>query len=258
MPGSEAAAWRASIITELGLTTADVGETITGRAPIVDPACVPGSGVLRTSVLATWADILTGLLAGKTITPRIPLTLDLDIQVVAPAPSGTEVVAVAEVVKAGRSIVVCEVEFRDRESNQPIALGQASFMASPNPEHVQTGEFDRTLRAGRVLRVPLAERARLRIIEPGTVEVPRSADGLNGAGGIQGGLVALAIEEAAASWRPEPVLMASLVLRYLKPFAVGPARAVAEPTGDVAIVRVRDVGQAKLGAIATVRLQSLA
>jgi hypothetical protein len=50
------------------------------------------------------------------------------------------------------------------------------------------------------------------------------------------------------------MIAGSLNLRYLRPFSTGPARAVASRDGLTSIVRLTDVGAAKLGAIATVRL----
>jgi hypothetical protein len=40
---------------------------------------VPGTSRLRTSILATWADNLAGLLAVYAMAPRVPVTLDLDV-----------------------------------------------------------------------------------------------------------------------------------------------------------------------------------
>ena len=244
------------IVTEMGFTAAVDGPVAAGRAEIFPEVCVPGSATVRTSMLATWLDVITGWLAVGWMAPRIPLTLDLEVQVIEPIAEGDVVLAEAGVVKAGRTVLVTEARFRLQGSTSPAAVGYASFAASPNPEHRFPPGFappSRTEQANR-MPVPLAERARCRIVEPGTAEVPRQPRGLNSSGGIQGGLVALAAEEAASSLSAEPVFLRSLGLRYLRPFAVGPARAVAERHGDLALVRLTDAGADKLGATATARL----
>ncbi|MCU1375324.1 MAG: thioesterase superfamily protein [Actinomycetia bacterium] len=246
---------RAGIITELGLVTEEDGDRLRGDAAMVPELWMPGTGALRTSVLATWADVLAGLLSAASIAPHIPITLDLEVQVHRPATSGRDILGVASIVKAGRSVVVSEVRFHERGEATPFAIAHASFMASPNPEHrAPDGGFTRTMQERQRLSAPLAERAGSRVLAPGQAEVPKSPDGLNAAGGIQGGIVALVVEEAAASCAEVPVVLSSLGLRYLRPFTLGPARAQAEVLGDLCIVRVTDTGRDALGALATARL----
>jgi acyl-coenzyme A thioesterase PaaI-like protein len=245
----------ASIISELGLVTEVHGDRLRGRARIGPEVLAPGTGALRTSVIATWADVLAGLLSTLTIRPSIPLTLDLEVQVHRPATSGRDVLGEATVVKAGRTIVVCEVRFHEDGDVAPFAIAHTSFMASPNPDHLQPDAgFDLAMQVPQRLSTPLAERAEVRVLAPGRVEMPKRPDGLNAAGAIQGGLVALAAEEAAASGAGRPAQLSSLALRYLRPFAVGPAVAEAEAFDDLCIVRVTDGGTGKLGALATARL----
>ena len=244
-----------STIVEMGLVTEVAGDRLRGDAHVVPEILMPGTGAVRTSVLATWADVLAGLLSTLTIAPSIPLTLDLEVQVHRPATSGRDILGEATMVKAGRSVVVCEVRFHERGDAVPFAVSHASFMASPNPDHLQPeAGFERAMQDRRRLAVPLAERAGARVVAPGRAEVPKRPDGLNAAGAIQGGLVALAAEEAAASCVDRPAWLSSLGLRYLRPFTVGPALAEAEAFDDLCIVRVSDAGTGKLGALATARL----
>jgi len=177
------------------------------------------------------------------------------VQVHRPATSGRDVLGESTVVKAGRSVVVCEVRFQEEGDVTPFAIAHTSFMASPNPDHLQPDAgFELAMQVPQRLSIPLAERAEVRVLAPGRVEMPKRPDGLNAAGAIQGGLVALAAEEAAASCAPGPVRLSSLALRYLRPFATGPAVAEAEAFDDLCIVRVTDGGSGKLGALATARL----
>ena len=101
------------VVGELGLHQGRDGDAVVGRATVVSEMCVPGSGALRTSVVLTWADILAGAVAGRAMEPRIPLTLDLEVQVGRAAHAGTVIVAEAALVRAGRTIVVTECWFRD-------------------------------------------------------------------------------------------------------------------------------------------------
>src|SRR6476646_3567889 len=95
-----------SIVSELGMSLDVGGDMVTGRAEVQTNACVPGTDIVRTSVLVTWADVVTGVIAGHAITPRIPLTLDLEVQVQQQASAGTHIVAEATAVKIGRTVLV--------------------------------------------------------------------------------------------------------------------------------------------------------
>ncbi len=243
-----------SVVAELGIQSQVHEGLVIGHSEVVPEACVPGTSILRTSVIGTWADVITGIIAGYAIDPRIPLTLDLEVHVLNPAHVGTRIVSEATPVKVGRTVTVCEATFRDELSGEPLAVSICSFIASPDPSHVFPGGFPLLEGMDQRLTQPLAERIGSRIIEPGTAEVPHRADGLNASGAIQGGLVAFAAEEAALSLSDEPHIVESLNLRYLRPFSTGPARAVATGDGVMSIVRLTDVGTGKLGAIATVRL----
>ena len=68
--------------------------------------------------------------------------------------------------------------------------------------------------------------------------MPRRPDGLNAVGAIQGGLAAVALEEAVTSLAPTPATSSSLVVRYLRPVMQGPAVAVAVAAGEVHTVRL--------------------
>src|SRR4051794_30343087 len=99
------------------------GDMVRGSAEGQKHACVPGTDVVRTSVLATWADVVTGVIAGHAITPRIPLTLDLEVQVQQQALAGTRLVAEATALKVGRTVLVCEARFWDEDSGALLAAG---------------------------------------------------------------------------------------------------------------------------------------
>src|SRR6478609_7859954 len=95
---------RDSVVSEIGLAGVWEGDVVRGRGEVVPEICIPGTPILRTSVVATWADVVTGAVAGRSITPRIPLTLDLEVQIHQPARLGDRLVIEASALKVGRTV----------------------------------------------------------------------------------------------------------------------------------------------------------
>jgi acyl-coenzyme A thioesterase PaaI-like protein len=243
---------RAAVVGELGLVTELHGDGLRGTAEITPETWVPGTQVVRTSVLATWVDVVAGLLSGWSMRPRVSVTLDLDVHL-HHQPVGTGAVsAVASIVKAGRSVVVSAVELTLAGDTAPFAVASASFMPSPNPDHLMPVGFPLAgTSARRRLTAPLAERAGVKHVAAGVAQIPWRTGNINASGSIQGGLIALAVEEAVLS-AAEPTVLRSLSVRYLRAFRHGPARATATVRGDLARVEVVDVGHgARLGLLAT-------
>jgi acyl-coenzyme A thioesterase PaaI-like protein len=231
----------AHILAELGFAVARTGDGVHGWAQVIPEMWAPGTTGLRTSILATWVDHVAGLAAIEVLSPRVPVTLELDVHLYDDAPSAGTVHAVSRVVKAGRSVVVCGVDITD-DDGEPVAIGTASFMAAPDPRVALPADLSLDLpRSGPTLRRPFAERAGCRRREPGVAVLPRSDDGLNAAGTVNGGLIALVVEEAALSLAPGARL-SSMALRYLRPVRTGPAVATAAARSGLARVEVRDEG----------------
>lgn len=214
---------------------------------------VPGTEHLRLSVLATWCDVVGGLLALGAMRPRVPVTLSLDVNLYRPAPSSGLVRATGHVVKAGRSVFVASVSFTG-ESGEEFGFGDLSFMAAPDmtlsvPETTSIDLPPHPIR----LSVPLGQRAGLAVRSPGVASLPRSEDGLNASNTVNGGLVALCAEEAVLSLAPGATL-SSLALRYVGPVRTGPATAVASLRNGLARVTVHDAGRKdRLATVATAR-----
>ncbi|HEY6530989.1 MAG TPA: hotdog domain-containing protein [Acidimicrobiales bacterium] len=246
----------ASALRELGFLTRAEGDLVVGDAPITPELWVPGTQVLRTSVLAIWADIVAGHLACFTQLPRIPITLDLDVHLYRqPVGTGT-VTAAASLVKAGRSVVVTRIDLT--LDDEPLGVGGGSFMVSPDPDHLAPGGFDVNSPGPRLhMSVPFAERVGATQVAPGVAEVPRRHETMNATGSLQGGLVALALEEAVLAAEPRTVLT-SISVRYLKPYPVGPARATVELDRGLMVGEVVDAGTGKLGSWATARYEPAA
>lgn len=244
---------RQHILLELGFATTRVGDELHGSATITPHMHVPGTERLRTSVLATWTDTVTGLLAALTLGPRVPVTLELDVHLYRPAPGYGEVRAVGRKIKAGRSVFVAEVEWT--VDGEPFAFGGGSFMVSPDADlRLPAGLSVDMPASDRLLEVPLAERAGCVRRAPGTAVLPRTDDGLNASRTVNGGLIALAAEEAILSLAPGSTL-STLGLRYLQPARVGPVVADATLRAEVGRATLRDTGNSdRITTLATGRL----
>jgi acyl-coenzyme A thioesterase PaaI-like protein len=247
------------IVHELGFDLGRVGEEIHGSAPIVAEMYAPDSTVVRASIFATWTDIAAGYLALDAFAPRVPTTLELDVHLHQHAGDIAEVKAVARLIKAGRSVMVAMVDFTDG-AGRNVAFGTASFMPVPDvtmripPEHEA---FRAERRPPGRLRQPFAERAGCVRQSPGTAVLPRSEDGLNSSKTVNGGLIALAVEEAVLSATPGAYL-SSLAMRYLRPVRIGPAIATAQVSDGLGRVEVRDGGSDdRLAVYAITRTASL-
>ena len=246
---------RHHLLAELGFTSRLVGDELHGTGAITPPMHVPGTTALRISILASWADMVGGMLTMRAITPRAPVTLELDVHLYRPAPTGGRVRAVGRIAKTGRSVTVIEVEFLDQQG-ESFAFSGLSFMAAPDSSVALPlplpASVDRPPREP-TLTLPLADRAGCKRQQPGTVVLPRTEDGLNGVGTIHGGLLALAAEEAVLSLAPGETL-SSLGLRYLQPVRVGPAVATATIRAGLGRVTLRDCGRDdRLAVTATAR-----
>lgn len=245
------------ILRELGFSVEPVRDELHGAAVVVPELLAPGTDGLRTSVLATWVDTVCGRLAVDVLAPRVPTTLELEVHVVAHPPVGGSVLAVGRVVKAGRSVVVAAVDLLDGRGDV-VGIGTASFMGAADPS-LRMPPLPRRLDAAppeRRIRVPLAERAGCVRTEPGTAVLPRSDDGLNSSNTVNGGLLALVVEEALLSLVPGRTL-ASLAMRYLRPVHVGPAVARAALHDRVARIEVCDAANDdRLAVLATATLAS--
>ena len=242
------------ILSELGFSVSQADSDLVGEASIIPEMCVPGSNHLRTSVLAAWTDHISGLLATTATAPLVPVTLELDVHLYAPAPGSGAVRCTAQTLKAGRSVFMANVSFTTEEGD-PIAVGGGSFMVAPDPSLrlPSTVGLSGPPSVQR-LQVPLAERAGCERREPGVAVLPRSHDGLNSSNTVNGGLIALVSEEAALSVAPGATL-SSLSLRYLRPVRVGPAVATARIRSRLGQVEVRDAGnENRLSVVATVRI----
>jgi acyl-coenzyme A thioesterase PaaI-like protein len=240
--GNAAAREGRHILQDLGWEVTRSGEGLHGSAPVVAEMHVPGTAHLRTSILAAWADVLAGHLAVDTISPRVPVTLELDVHLYRPAPGEGVVRGDGRIVKAGRSVFVASVDFSDG-AGEPFGFAAASFMPAPDERltiPMPLGE-GRVVPARRPLTIPYAERAGCERIAPGVARLVHSDDKLNASNTLNGGLIALVAEEAVVSLLPGATA-SSLDMRYLQPARIGPVVARADVREGLGRVEVRDEG----------------
>jgi acyl-coenzyme A thioesterase PaaI-like protein len=243
---------RRHVLTELGFRTTLIGDEMHGTGSVTPQMHVPGTAHLRTSILATWADNLAGLLAVGVLAPRVPVTLELDVHLYRPAPGDGLVLGVGRAVKAGRSVFVASVEFTSG-AGEPVAVGAGSFMAAPDPAVTMHAQLSADPPPDGRLTMPFAERAGCERQRPGVAVLHRSEDGLNSSNTVNGGLIALAAEEAVLSLAPGATLC-SLGLRYLQAVRAGPVVATARVRDGLGQVDLRDAGNGgRLSVMATAR-----
>lgn len=244
------------IFREFGLVLEADGDDLIGRADVVPTMLVPGSDVLRLSVLAVWADTIIGLIAMQAIAPRVPATLELDLHLFAPVSNCTSVHMRARLIRSGKSVLVFTVDFAD-EAGRPLGFGTSLFTALPDPNiSIPPGNWalKRFARSSGELLQPLAERVRCERLEPGVASLPWAHDTQNTARAINGGILAIAIEEAALSLATGQQTLSSLIIRYLRAVRTGPAIARARLNEGLGQVEVVDASNDALAIAATIRL----
>jgi acyl-coenzyme A thioesterase PaaI-like protein len=223
------------------------GDVAVGEAEVAPALCWPGTGLVRSSVLGTYADMVCGGLAHRRTGTRSPLTMDLAVRWLHPVEVPSMLI-VGRLLKAGARIIHSEACFYGPDGGEPFAVAQLGFMASPRPQDSETPMP--TVGTGIVrpaMTIPFPERVGCRVLAPGVVELDLSPYVMNSAETIQGGIVALLGEVAAESVAGAGQMATEIEVRYLSAVRVGPGRATAQilgRSGDGALVRVevRDPG----------------
>jgi acyl-coenzyme A thioesterase PaaI-like protein len=259
----------AHFTSELGLSF-EVSEGRTrGWATVVSELCVPGTDFPRASVLLTFADIASGMIATQISPERVPVTVDLVVRILT-SPGLGPIELSAIMLKTGRSTMVAETSFASPRSAAPWAVAVATFMASPREVDVFDNSPVRAPQLSRdarpTLSVPLAERVGVRLLAPGHAELEHRRELSNATNTIQGGLVALVAEIASESLAEDADVgrcaVHDLDVRYLRAARVGPAFTVGRLLHHreheaTARVEVRDRGaDDRLVALVTTRAVS--
>lgn len=244
-----------SAVHDLGLGIVAAGDELHGTARIRPTMWTPGTEHLRISVAATWADALLGLHAVRVMAPRLPVTLDLDVHLFDEIRGVERVHGRSRLVKAGQTVIVTSVDLFD-DADRFVGFGSGTFMAAPDPRLTMEpidGVLERFARPPGSLTMPLTERIGCERTEPGVAVLPCTPAVHNASKAINGGLLALAIEEAALSADPAASRIESVQVRYLRAIRVGPAIARADLHHGMGRVEVRDVSTDALAAVATTR-----
>jgi acyl-coenzyme A thioesterase PaaI-like protein len=246
---SDAAGFIRDLAFEFDVT--DGGTHGQGRASIT-PMMRSTESLVRPAVLLTIADCIAGVPAMHVSAPRLAVTLDMMVRIVADT-VGPELGMTSDVLKRGRNIVASEVRFTDAGSGELAALCYLTFMASARPQDLSPA-FPDSMRFNGSLPVSLPERVGLRTVSPGVTELDRRPFVVQASGSLQGGMVALLAEMATESLTGRPVI--ELDARFFTGVRVGPGRAIAEVIGDGLVrVEVRDAGNDdRLAALVTTRV----
>jgi acyl-coenzyme A thioesterase PaaI-like protein len=199
--------------------------------------------------------VLAGYLAMEVLSPRVPVTLELDVHLYEPPPGDGVITGIGRTVKAGRNVFVAGIDFHYED--RVIGFASASFMAAPDATlTIQRDGSAPPAPQGTRLQVAFADRAGCQRREPGVAVLSSSDEALNASNTLNGGLIALAVEEAALSLAPDHFVH-SLALHYLQPVRMGPAVARATMRRNLAQVEVTDAGNDdRLCVVATARAQA--
>ncbi len=240
---------------ELDFTVHVDGDELRGEATMTPHAYVPGTDIPQITLLTTWADYTVGALAVSALAPRMPVTLELAVHIYPEAAGLEKITWNAEVVKTGRTVVVLHSEFRSGDG-RPAGFANALFVAGPDPGSVGPARQHLEWHYSKprsALTEPLATMLGSQVVAPGHAVLPCSPHILNTAGAINGGLIAIAVEQAALSADPDASTLESIQLRYLRGVRTGPASAHATVHHGIGQVEVHDCATGKLAIVATTR-----
>lgn len=241
------------IFDELGLTVEAVGDEVHGIAEVVPHMCLPGTESLRISLLVTWTDIVLGHLVARALA-HMPLTLELDVHLFEEVRCSS-VTTVTRIAKAGRSQVVCTVDFTS-ETRAHLGFGHGVLTTLPEaplpPGWGSSPNRPLATPRGELLE-PFATRAGCERSDAGTASLLCRPHVLNPAKALNGGITALVVEEAVLSADSDLSAVTSMALRYLRPIRTGPAVATARVRAGLGRVEVHDGGGGALAVLATTR-----
>jgi uncharacterized protein (TIGR00369 family) len=212
------------------------------------PDLVDASGAALVGVLAYLVDSAVGMAAGFASLPHWVVTADIDLHLVARATAGP-LRADSRVVRAGSRQVLADCTVFDEGQGLVVATATANHsvlsperaapMSIPPPD-----EIFRHYASDDRVRPPLLERYGVRAVPglEGAAELDITGPARNPWGILHGSLFALLVESAMASVRPD-ARIDDLIVRFVSPARVGPARAQATfVAGNLWRIDVRDVG----------------
>jgi acyl-coenzyme A thioesterase PaaI-like protein len=227
----------------------EAGASEVGVSMPVTPAICGADGNARLAVIGTMVDLAAGVMAVRSTAPDWTATFELTIHHIAPAPPGTMLAGRCRLVRGGRNTVVSETLVE--ADGEPCAYSEVTYIRFPRPVDARaatpgTGVVDYR-QTEPPLAVPIDELIGFRADAAGQVGFDLSAPIRNSFGSIQGGMSAVALEQAALSTRSADAIGTFLHVYYVSPAKVGPYVARATPLRSVAggttcRVELRDAG----------------
>jgi len=227
------------------------------RAPVV-PEIRTQDGSLQVGAVATLIDVLGGALTARAVYPDWIATASLSVHMTGRPVSDT-VVAAGEVIRAGRTMAIIDVDIRE-ETNDPAgsskSIGTAMMTFSRLPRREDTPSLKLDMDApetvdfgieGSGLKRPYREAAGVRVLDEGAgvVELEMKEYVRNSVRVLQGGMIAVladtAGEMAAGAAAGRPMATKDLAIQYLSQGKKGPFRTrarVVRTTDDTALTRV--------------------
>ncbi len=259
------------LLGDLGIDVEVTSPTEAAVRLAASPFIADAEGGVRAGMLATLVDLVGGAIAVRVLRPDWMATADLSLQLVRPA-VGPVVEARGSVLRKGRSTLVIEAEVTnvaedggpvsDAEGEGgPVATATMTFAILPARDSTAVVEFTEEFPArwgftGAGLDRPVVEALGIAVTDApgGRVTMPVHEYLHNSFGAVQGGVIALLGEVAAAAALSSvtgdgPVVVNGLQVAYLALGRVGPMesstevlRAAAPGAPGHAVVRLTDAG----------------
>ena len=227
-----------SFLADIPFTYRPAKNGIHARLEVSDELTEPEGHQVRISVLASVADVITGVLLSS-MTETIALTVDLSARIIAPIGPGL-LEAESRVVKQGRTLSSTEAVFH--HGGRLVAHSWVTFMPAPQPVPRLVESSLERLEPGKGMRRPFIDELGILEAEEHVFEVERSPYTLQPVGTLQGGVICALAEFAAEKRIGAPI--SEISVHYLSTIRIGPGRASAEPLGsDRALVTVVDAGR---------------
>jgi len=256
------------LLRQLGITL-DRREVdrLTSTMPVPAEIC-DASGEARLAVIGVMVDMAAGTLTVRQVEPDWTATFDLAIHRIADAPAGSTLHAVSQGVRAGRNSVVSETTVD--ADGEPVAYAEVTFSRLPRRGDTPVTVVADVVDYGKgeaAIAEPVADVVGFERRSPGVVEFGLRETIRNSFGSVQGGVVAVSLEDAAiylAASTPDPATGVPMVgprlgflhVYYLGAAKGGPFRSTAtvlrhQPSSSTARVELLDVGGDRLMAQGT-------
>ena len=256
------------LLRDLGFSTESGPGWMTTRLPIT-PGLMGVAG-LRLGVLASMIDVSGASIAIRSAVPDWIATADLSVHLIQQTHS-PHIDIRCEPLRVGKNSIVVAAEIIDNEG-ELCGLGRIAFSRIPGSatkasiDELQTSEV-RTIRSaiqgGSPIHRPIAELCGFNIVGPGQLRFEKTSYVSNSFGTINGGVLALAADEAAVSASGGSCAL-DLKIQYLEQVGGGPIGVTAEvvrsnsDASDMLVtVRIEDKENMRLVAVSDVTVQAI-